>query len=466
MLFNSLNFLIFFPSVCFIYFLIPTIKGRNIFLLISSYYFYMNWEPTYAAVLFFSSLITYAIGKIISRISQNSETKKRKKLLCLGIVLNLGVLIFFKYFNFLGKIITYSLGVIHIEMTMPQIPYLLPVGISFFLFQEIGYMIDVFKQKVAPVSNFFDYALFVSFFPQLVAGPIERTSNLIPQFKIKHSIEYERMVKGIYWMLWGYFLKLVLADNCAVYVDAIFNNLDKHIGSSYFLAAFFFTFQVYGDLGGYSLIAIGAAKIMGFNLMENFRRPYFASSISEYWRRWHISLSTWLRDYIYFPLGGNRKGQKRKYLNLMTTFAISGLWHGADFTYILWGLYHGSLVVTEAHFRKKRPLKYPLIGILITFILVVISRFIYRAESMSQLLLIGQRMDTMFTVPYWFPSFTILPFIILIVMLKDYLDERYSWSEVLVTKSSWISLSIMTSLFFLILILGNLSGNSFIYFQF
>lgn len=461
MLFNSFDFLIFFPAVCIIYFLIPLVKLRNLFLLIASYYFYMNWEPSYAILLFACTIITYVSGILIER-----KRQWKKYLLWIGIVLNLSILFLFKYFNFAAEILSYILTSLHIGLRMPRFTLLLPVGISFFIFQSLGYMIDVYKKKIPAVTDFFDYALFVSFFPQLVAGPIERTSNLIPQFKIKHKVNYNRILIGIYWMFWGYFLKLVLADNCAPYVDAVYNHLEQHTGSSYLLATVLFTFQIYGDFAGYSLIAIGTAKIMGINLMENFRRPYFSSSISEFWRRWHISLSTWLRDYIYIPLGGNQVSKRRHYINLLTTFAISGLWHGAGSNYIIWGLYHGSLVYIDRRVKNKRNIFLHSINIVITFIVIMLGWMIFRVNSMHDFITIGKGVQSVFTKPFWKDIFAILPIIIAIVVIKDLLDEKFFSVERKLQDSFWFSVFFLTALLLLILLIGNLTGASFIYFQF
>lgn len=346
MLFNSLHFLFFFPIVCIIYFLIPTLKWRNLFLLCASYYFYMNWEPVYALLLLSSTFITYlaAIG-----IDKYKERRKRRMFLTGSLILNLGVLFLFKYYNFAAENIAILFDKLGLSIHIPEFQLLLPVGISFYIFQALGYSIDVYRGKTNVEKNFFTYALFVSFFPQLVAGPIERSTNLLQQFKHKLPFSYEKVMTGLRIMLWGYFLKLVLADRCGIYVDAIFNNVEHHNGGSYLIASFLFPFQIYGDFAGYSLTAIGAAKVMGFNLMENFRRPYFATTVTDFWHRWHISLSTWFKDYVYIPLGGNRVSKWRCYFNIMTTFIVSGIWHGANWTFIVWGTIHGLLQCIERY---------------------------------------------------------------------------------------------------------------------
>ena len=313
-------------------------------LLIASYYFYMNWEPTYALLLLTSTIVTYLTAFGIERFEE-----KRKKKLCLvsSLVLNLTILFLFKYYNFLASNIELVLQASGLGIEIPKFSFLLPIGISFYTFQALGYSIDVCRGTTKFERDFPTYALFVSFFPQLVAGPIERSNNLLPQFKQQHHINDEAIMAGIRLMVWGYFMKLVLADRCGLYVDTIFNNVDKHNGGSYLVASILFSFQIYGDFAGYSLIAIGVARILGFRLMENFHRPYFACTIGDFWHRWHISLSTWFKDYVYIPLGGNRVGRLRNYVNLLVTFAISGIWHGANWTFFCWGTLHGLLLCIE-----------------------------------------------------------------------------------------------------------------------
>ena len=327
MLFNSISFLLFFPIVCIVCYLIPSLRFRNLFLLFASYYFYMNWEPVYALLLLSSTVITYvfAIG-----IERSNHISRRKLFLTINIILNLGILFFFKYWNFAAEQVSMLLCSSGLDMKVPEFSILLPVGISFYIFQALGYSIDVYRKDVRAERDFFTYALFVSFFPQLVAGPIERSRNLLPQFKKLNKFDYDTVMAGVNLMIWGYFLKLVMADRCGMYVDAIYNNVEMHNGGSYLLASLLFPFQIYGDFAGYSLIAIGAAKVMGFKLMENFHRPYFSQSVGEFWHRWHISLSTWFKDYVYIPLGGNRVSKTRCYFNLMVTFVVSGIWLGAN----------------------------------------------------------------------------------------------------------------------------------------
>lgn len=353
MLFNSAAFLLFFPIVCILYYAIPIQKCRNIFLLFASYYFYMNWKPVYALLLLTGTGVTY-----LSAIGISRYRKKRQRRFCLaaGIVINLAVLFLFKYYNFAAESVSVLFESTGLALTLPEFRLLLPVGISFYTFQALGYSIDVYRGTTSVEKNFFTYALFVSFFPQLVAGPIERSNSLLPQFKVKQKFDYDRTMAGIRMIIWGFFLKLALADRCGTYVDAVFNHILQHNGGSYLIASLLFPFQIYGDFAGYSLVAIGTARILGFNLMENFRRPYFSTSVTEFWRRWHISLSTWFKDYLYIPLGGNRVGKVRNYFNLLTTFVISGLWHGANWTFVVWGFLHGVILCIEKYtgFAKQK----------------------------------------------------------------------------------------------------------------
>lgn len=337
MLFNSFEFLIFFPIVCIIYFLLRGLKWRNLFLLVASYYFYMNWKPVYALLILTSSVLTYGCGMLVEKYAD--DQRKKKAFLVTSLVINFAILFLFKYFNFIGDSITALFSAMGIGWQVPNLDVLLPVGISFYTFQAVGYSIDVYRGTIKAERNFFTYALFVSFFPQLVAGPIERAKNLLPQFHEEHQFEYTNAVEGLKQMIWGFFMKLCVADVLADYVNAVYNNVPQHNGSSLIIATIFFTFQIYCDFGGYSNIAIGAARVMGFRLMENFHRPYLSQNIKEFWKRWHISLSSWFMDYVYIPLGGNRVPYPRHLANLAITFLVSGVWHGAAWTFVLWGGY-------------------------------------------------------------------------------------------------------------------------------
>ncbi|MCR5421731.1 MAG: MBOAT family protein [Lachnospiraceae bacterium] len=346
MLFNSLEFMIFFPIVVLIFLIIPK-KLRSIWLLIASYYFYMSWNPRYTILILFSTAVTYLSGILLNEY----KTAGTRKLIVAGsLLLNLALLFIFKYANFALDTLRTLLNLFGISFTDRRLDLLLPVGISFYTFQAMGYTIDVYRHKVKPEYNFLNYALFVSFFPQLVAGPIERTGSLLKQIQnIKELKLYNlnRIREGILLMLWGLFQKLIIADRASLIVNNIYDSY-KTVGTfELIIASLLFAFQIYCDFAGYTNIARGAAKVMGFSLIENFRQPYLAVSITDYWRRWHISMTSWFRDYLYIPLGGNRKGILRKYINILIVFFISGLWHGASWHFVAWGLVNGIFQIIE-----------------------------------------------------------------------------------------------------------------------
>ena len=327
MLFNSFDFIVFFPIVLFIYFIIPR-KIRYIWLLVTSYYFYMCWNARYALLLFTSTVVTYAVALMMRHWKENVLLKK--SMVVTSLVINLGILLFFKYFNFVFDSIEKILSKTGMSFQAPVLDILLPVGISFYIFQAVGYTIDVYRGKIEPEKNLLRYALFVAFFPQLVAGPIERSGNLLPQLQKVHELKLwnpKRIQQGALIMLYGYILKMVIADRAAIYVDTIFDSMlySNYQGFQMAIAVVLFSLQIYCDFGGYSYIAMGAAKIMGFELMDNFKMPYLARNIKDFWDRWHVSLTTWFRDYLYLPLGGSRKGVARKYINIFIVFVVSGL---------------------------------------------------------------------------------------------------------------------------------------------
>lgn len=386
MLFNSLKFLAFFPCVALVYGIIPR-RTRYIWLLAASWFFYMCWNPRYIVLILVSTAVTYVAGIIIGKVK---EQKKAKVVLTICVVLNLGILVMFKYAGWLADIIR-SLTGRGIVITL-----ILPVGISFYIFQALGYIIDVYRKKIEPERNFFKYALFVSFFPQLVAGPIERSENLLKQIRNMHQIKfwnYERITSGLTVMLWGFFLKLVIADRIGVFVDYVFADYYVYGSVELILAAVGFAIQIYCDFLSYSTIAVGTARVFGIELMENFSTPYFSRSIREFWRRWHISLSSWFKDYVYIPLGGSRGTRGKYYRNLMITFLVSGLWHGANWTFLAWGGVHGSLQIIENILSpavnklnrkigtKVNSISYKLGQMAVTFSLVTIAWVFFRAET-------------------------------------------------------------------------------------
>ena len=390
MLFNSLQFLIFFPIVVSIFFLLPQ-KRRWILLLIASYYFYMCWKVEYIILIITSTLIDYFVAQKMAALK---EKFKRKKWLLISLFSNLGILFGFKYFNFVNANVQALFDNFNIFYGVPAFDVLLPVGISFYTFQTLSYTIDVYNGKT-PVQNHLGiFAVYVSFFPQLVAGPIERSRHLLPQFYVEHKFSYDRVKYGLQQMLWGFFKKVVIADRLAIVVDGVYNNLDNYSGFSLVVATFFFAFQIYCDFSGYTDIAIGSARVMGFELIDNFKRPYFSKSISEFWKRWHISLSTWFRDYLYIPLGGNRVVKWRWYYNLFITFLISGFWHGANWTFLVWGALHGTYLIMAIVLIKpkeyilnmlnlKGSFIHKIYRVTFTFALVAFAWIFFRANNIS-----------------------------------------------------------------------------------
>ena len=400
MLFNSFEFLIFFPIVTLIYFVLPR-RGRWIWLLVTSYFFYMNWHAEYALLMAACTVVTYGCARLIDAVS---DARRRKGVLIGGIVFNIGLLAYFKYTGFLLDLIGRGCALLGLELTMPRVSILLPVGISFYIFQALSYMIDVYKGRVKPEKNLFKYALFVSFFPQLVAGPIERSGRLLKQVTAPHDFDWRRCRGGLLIMLLGYFEKVVIADRACMYVDAIYGGWATASGAQIALATVVFAVQDLCDFAGYSYIAIGAAKILGVELMTNFRQPYFAHSVQNFWARWHISLSTWFRDYIYFPLGAGRGGKLKQARNLMIVYTVSGLWHGAALKYIAWGMLNGALQVVEGLLPppKHKP-RFPkvdlLLHILLTDFLILITMLIFRAGSLSSALGMLLRIPTAWGAP-------------------------------------------------------------------
>lgn len=394
MLFNSFEFLFFLPTVFILYWFVfnKNLRVQNLIILVSSYVFYGWWDCRFLVLIFLSTLIDYIIG--INLFKQESD-KKRKTLLGLSILFNLGVLGLFKYYNFFVDswiVLFDSLG--YQIKSIKTLNIILPVGISFYTFQTMSYTIDIYRKQLEPTKDFISFASFVSFFPQLVAGPIERASNLLPQILRRREFNYKQGVEGLRLILWGMFKKVVIADSLAPKVATIFNNYQEYEGGTLWLGAIYFAFQIYCDFSGYSDIAIGTAKLFGFELMSNFKFPYFSRNIGEFWRRWHISLSTWFRDYLYIPLGGSQEGKVKSIRNIFIIFLVSGFWHGANWTFILWGLFHSFLFLPSFIFNTNRKYNGTIIGentllpslneflqIGITFALVTTGWVFFRSDT-------------------------------------------------------------------------------------
>ena len=347
--FNSFNFWIVFPFIFALYWAIPSSyrKAKKWFLILVSYLLYMNFKPAYALILLGVTVVTYFAAIWMESISIAGDKKKRKAIVWTGVVLVTLPLLVFKYYNFINESLFGVMDFIGVRFNLPGLNWAVPVGISFFTFQALGYMLDVYFGKIKAERNFSDYLLFCSFFPQTASGPISKANELLPQIKNPHSFSYERARYGLQILLWGMFLKVVFADRLGIYVDTVYDNVEHYSGITCLVASIFYSFQIYGDFAGYSLMAIGIGKILGFDLVNNFNRPYLASSITDFWKRWHISLTRWLTSYIYIPLGGNRCSKVKQYWNIMVTFLVSGIWHGANWTFIVWGAIHGVLQIVE-----------------------------------------------------------------------------------------------------------------------
>lgn len=395
MLFNSFSFAIFLPVVFILYWLLPH-KARWILMLVASYYFYMSWNAKYVFLILFTTIISYSAAILLEKIDSQ---RNRKWILVGTVVACLGVLFFFKYFNFVSESVTAVFSLFAIQMNPVLLNLLLPVGISFYTFQTLSYVIDVYKGDVKAEHHFGYYAAFISFFPQLVAGPIERTNNLLPQIKAEHKFSYDQATYGLKLMAWGYFKKIVIADTLSQFVSKVYDAPQGFSGFALILATVIFALQIYCDFSGYSDIAIGTSKLLGINLMTNFKSPYFSQSIKEFWSRWHISLSTWFRDYVYIPLGGNRVGKIRHAVNLLITFLVSGLWHGANRTFVIWGGIHGLGQVVENAIVPKDKLKKKSKGIIWELRVI----FVFSFTSFAWIFFISNALgDAMYVISHMF----------------------------------------------------------------
>ena len=399
MLFNSLEFAVFFPVVTLLYFLLPG-RARVPLLLLASCWFYMAFVPAFILVLLGVILIDYTAGLLIEK----AIGRRRKILLGCSIVANVGLLAFFKYFVFLRGGVDAIAGLLGAAAPFPALHVILPIGLSFHTFQSMSYTMEVYRGHVRAERSLAHFALYVLFYPQLVAGPIERPQNLLPQFRIAHRFDLERCLEGLKLIATGLFKKVIIADRLAPIVDAAYSAPREHSGGQLLLATYLFAIQIYCDFSGYSDIARGAARVMGFELMRNFNRPYFATSIGEFWRRWHISLSTWFRDYVYIPFGGNRAGRGRRCVNLLVVFVLSGIWHGANWTFLVWGLIHGLIMTGEIAVRGDRPERAPtglraLVRGLLVFNVVALAWVFFRAASLDDAALILRRIFTAFAAP-------------------------------------------------------------------
>lgn len=429
MIFNSFNFLIVFPILFLLYYLIPAKqqKWRNGYLLLVSYLLYANWKPVYALILLGVTLVTYLFAKWIE------DGKRSVKIAVGGAILTLLPLLVFKYYNFINDSVFELLSTVGLRFKLPGLNWAIPMGISFFTFQALGYMLDVYHQRIKAEKDFLTYALFVSFFPSVVAGPINKASLVIPQLKaLRPYFDYGKAVEGLKMVLWGMFMKVVVADRVALYVDIVFPSYMNYTGVTCFVASLLYTIQIYADFAGYSLMAIGVGKTLGFELTENFRRPYFAVSVTDFWRRWHISLSTWLKDYVYIPLGGSRCSKLRNYWNIFVTFLVSGIWHGANWTFVIWGIWHGVFQIIEKALGQQKCEHgwfCKSIKIVITFLLVNFAWIFFRMPTLGDAVgMIRRIFDLSLPKTLYVSGFTDLAFVLFgmsMLIMKDVTDEFF-----------------------------------------
>ena len=479
MLFNSYQFLIFFPVVTILYFLLPH-RFRWVHLLIASCVFYMAFIPIYILILFFTIIIDYIAGIMIEK----ESGRRRKLFLVASICANVGVLAFFKYYNFFTENVNAILSLLHITThAVPLLKIILPIGLSFHTFQAMSYTIEVYRGHQKAERHFGIYALYVMFYPQLVAGPIERPQNLLHQFKEEHKFDSQNLLDGLRLMLWGFFKKLVIADRLAQYVSIVYGTPGEFHYMNLVVATLFFTIQIYCDFSGYSDIAIGAAKTMGFDLMINFRRPYFSTNIQEFWKRWHISLSTWFRDYLYISLGGNRVSVARVYFNVGVVFVVSGIWHGANWTFLIWGALHTVFILTYMFINQFTRFKLPdsfmsnILSGIFTFFLVAFAWIFFRANNVSDAFLIVKHIATFYhQVPYRMPLIDLINsaefgrFAIAVGVLMSifmFLSEtRLSVNLSNLNAKPVLDIAFCTLILAMIVMFGVFHNNSFIYFQF
>lgn len=476
MAFNSFNFWIVFPFVFVIYWAIPVQWNtwRKVFLVLASYLLYMNWKPSFALVLLGVTLVTYWGGQILECSDEIEKIRvRRKRLGWLFALLGLLPLLVFKYYNFLNESLIEGLATIGLKFAMPGLNWAIPVGISFFTFQAVGYMLDVYHGRVKAEKNLLDYLLFVSFFPQVTSGPISTAEDLMPQIRATHKFDYNQGKQGLKYLLWGMFIKLVVADRLGLFVDTVYANYIHYSGATCFVASIFYTLQIYCDFAGYSLMAIGIAKTLGFNLIENFRRPYFAVSVTDFWKRWHISLTRWLTRQVYIPLGGSRCSKVRTYWNILVTFLVSGIWHGANWTFIVWGVMHGVFQIVEKALGwqkyEGKNWSVKIIRMLATFLLVNFAWLFFRMPDISSAWAIIIKIFTSFGTPDLSDLDVFMRLILLlgvsILFFKDFKDEFFP-RRMAFLNNGIIRWSIYIILFVMILTLGVLDGGQFIYVSF
>lgn len=470
MIFNSFNFIIIFPLLFMLYYIIPGSKQRvrNVFLLLVSYLLYMQWKPTWALILLAVTVVTYAAALMLERRAYS------RGWLTVGVVLALLPLIFFKYFDIVGESVSLALSAVGLKCSLHGLNWAIPVGISFFTFQALGYLWDVYYRRQEAEQDFLAYALFVSFFPSILSGPINRASLFLPQLKQpRKSFDYEKTVAGLKMLLWGMFMKVVVADRVGLYVDTVMQNYENYNGLTDFMASVLYSVQIYTDFGGYSLMAIGVGKVLGFELRENFRRPYFAVSVTDFWHRWHISLSTWLKDYVYIPLGGSRCSTLRNYWNIFVTFLVSGIWHGANWTFIVWGMMHGVFQIIEKAVGQQR-CSYGSFGrsikMVITFLIVNFAWIFFRMPTLSDACHMTGRIFTSSWDSLYFDGLNTTAFILfgLIMLVAKDLTDEFMPTRFRILDSPYVVVRWSAYVFIMISILlaGVFGADQFIYANF
>ena len=471
MIFNSFNFIFLFPIIFLLYYVIPAkyARMRNLYLLLVSYLLYLQYKPVYAVILFGVTAVTYFSALALA------DAKYPKRVLTVGVLFSLLPLVFFKYFNFINDSISNALSVVGLHFDLPGLNWAIPIGISFFTFQALGYLWDVYYKREVPERDFLTYSLFVSFFPSILSGPINKASLLIPQLKqLRPYFDYAKAVSGLKMLLWGMFMKVVVADRVALYVDTVFSNYENYTGMSCFVASLLYTIQIYADFAGYSLMAIGVGRVLGLELTENFRRPYFAVSVTEFWHRWHISLSTWLKDYVYIPLGGSRCSKIRNYWNIFVTFLVSGIWHGANWTFIVWGCMHGICQIVEKMLgQQKCNYRLPgrIVKIIVTFTIVNFAWIFFRMPTLTDACrVIARIFDTTLPMTVYMAPLPTPPFIalgVVLLFMKDLRDEFFPDSLRLMDSNiRLVRWSTYVFLLIAILLFGVFSSDQFIYANF
>lgn len=472
MTFNSFIFWLVFPFIFGLYWLIPAKynQWRKLFLIVVSYFLYMNWKPAFALVLLGVTLVTFWGGQVLQFRDDREEIKagqKRKRLVWCFALLGLLPLLVFKYYNFINDSVTAGLASIGLQFSLPGLNWAIPVGISFFSFQAVGYMLDVYHGRVKAERSIVDYILFVSFFPQVFSGPISKADELLPQIKKERRFDYQQGVQGLKFLLWGMFLKLVLADRLGLYVDKVVADYGMYGGGTCMLSAVFYSLQIYGDFAGYSLMAIGVAKTLGFDLINNFNRPYFASSITGFWKRWHISLTRWLTQQVYIPMGGSRCSKLRNYWNIFVTFIVSGIWHGANWTFIVWGVIHGfTQIIEKAIGLNKKESKgfVKALRIVVTFVIVTIAWIFFRMPSLGDAVrFIGHAFaDISIPEVLSVTNFAIYLMAIALVFFKEVREEFFP-TKMKFLGNRYVKWVEYVVIFCLILLCGALDSGSFIY---